>query len=129
MRAASPFLDVARSAVSTARKPPSLSHWRLWRRGWGLLFQKIEEWSKRIGLGQERREPRHFVEQFSSVLDSHLDYEHFCRIWSCIFTESLVPESMLEGLAAHYGRACRIDARAWSDGADEGTVFELALHE
>ena|SRR5437016_3354147 len=55
MRAASPFLDVARSAVSTARKPPSLSHWRLWRRGWGLLFQKIEEWSKRIGLGQERR--------------------------------------------------------------------------
>src|SRR5438128_148128 len=47
-------------------------------------------------------EPRHFVEQFSSVLDSHLDYEHFCRIWSCIFTESLVPESMLEGLAARY---------------------------
>src|SRR5205807_6084857 len=47
-------------------------------------------------------EPRDFVEQFSSILDLHLDYEHFCRIWSCIFTECLVPEDMLKGLAARY---------------------------
>jgi hypothetical protein len=36
---------------------------------------------------------------------------------------------LLEGLAAHYRQACRIDTRAWSDSAGEGTVFELALHE
>ena len=31
-----------------------------------------------------------------------IDYDRFCRIWSSIFTEILVPESMLEGLAARY---------------------------
>jgi putative hydrolase of the HAD superfamily len=29
-------------------------------------------------------------------------YEQFCEIWSSIFTETLVPEAMLEGLAARY---------------------------
>ena len=47
-------------------------------------------------------EPRDFVEQFSRILDLHLDYERFCEIWSCIFTEALIPESLLEGLAARY---------------------------
>jgi FMN phosphatase YigB (HAD superfamily) len=47
-------------------------------------------------------EPRDFVEQFSGILDLHLDYDQFCRIWSSIFTRTLVPESMLEGLAARY---------------------------
>lgn len=47
-------------------------------------------------------EPRDFVEQFSGILDMHLDYDHFCRIWSSIFTGTLVPESLLEGLAARY---------------------------
>jgi putative hydrolase of the HAD superfamily len=47
-------------------------------------------------------EPRDFVAQMSAVLDLTIDYEHFCRIWSSIFTETLVPERMLAGLAARY---------------------------
>ena len=47
-------------------------------------------------------EPRDFVEQFSRILDLHLDYDRFCEIWSCIFTETLIPESLLEALAARY---------------------------
>jgi putative hydrolase of the HAD superfamily len=47
-------------------------------------------------------EPRAFVAEMSSVLDLDIDYDHFCDIWSSIFTETLVPESMLAGLAARY---------------------------
>jgi FMN phosphatase YigB (HAD superfamily) len=47
-------------------------------------------------------EPADFVEELSRALDLHLDYDRFCGIWSCIFGETLVPESMLEGLAARY---------------------------
>jgi putative hydrolase of the HAD superfamily len=47
-------------------------------------------------------QPHDFVEQLSRILDLHVDYDRFCRIWSCIFAETLVPESMLEGLAARY---------------------------
>lgn len=47
-------------------------------------------------------EPAEFVAAFSAILGLDLDYDHFCRIWSCIFTDILVPESMLAGLAARY---------------------------
>ena len=47
-------------------------------------------------------EPRDFVIQMSAVLDLKIGYDHFCRIWSSIFAETLVPESMLAGLAARY---------------------------
>jgi putative hydrolase of the HAD superfamily len=47
-------------------------------------------------------EPRDFVEQLTRVLDLHVDYDRFCEIWSAIFGQTLVPESMLEGLAARY---------------------------
>lgn len=47
-------------------------------------------------------EPRDFVDQLSAVLDLRIDYAKFREIWSCIFTETLVPESMLAGLAAQY---------------------------
>jgi putative hydrolase of the HAD superfamily len=47
-------------------------------------------------------EPRDFVAKISAVLDLHLDYDRFCQIWSSIFAETLVPESMLEELAARY---------------------------
>jgi len=47
-------------------------------------------------------EPREFVAQFSSILDLRAGYDDFCRIWSSIFTDTLVPEAMLEGLAARY---------------------------
>jgi putative hydrolase of the HAD superfamily len=47
-------------------------------------------------------EPRDFVDQLRRILDLRVDYDEFCRIWSCIFTETLIPESMIEGLAARY---------------------------
>ena len=47
-------------------------------------------------------EPRDFVEQVSRILDLEVDYDCFCGIWSSIFTELLLPESLLEGLAAGY---------------------------
>jgi glucose-1-phosphatase len=47
-------------------------------------------------------EPRDFVDQFSRILDLRVDYEQFCGIWSCIFTDPLIPESIIEGLAARY---------------------------
>src|SRR5271157_3170371 len=47
-------------------------------------------------------EPADFVTEFSRILGLDLEYGQFCRIWSSIFTETLVPESMLEGLAARY---------------------------
>lgn len=47
-------------------------------------------------------EPRDFVGQLCGALEMRVDYDRFCRIWSGIFAHTLVPESMLEGLAARY---------------------------
>jgi FMN phosphatase YigB (HAD superfamily) len=47
-------------------------------------------------------EPREFVEQISRILDLPPDYDRFCEIWSGIFTETLIPESLLQALAARY---------------------------
>jgi len=47
-------------------------------------------------------EPREFVEQLSRILRMEPDYDGFCRIWNSIFTEPIVPERMLEGLALRY---------------------------
>jgi putative hydrolase of the HAD superfamily len=47
-------------------------------------------------------EPRDFVARMSAVLDLTVDYDRFCQIWNSIFTETLVPETMLAGLAARY---------------------------
>ena len=47
-------------------------------------------------------EPPDFVAQLSRILALHMDYAEFCKLWSSIFTDPLVPEAMLEGLAARY---------------------------
>jgi len=47
-------------------------------------------------------EPREFVRSMSEALGLGMDYEEFCRVWSCIFRHPLLPDSMLEGLAKHY---------------------------
>ncbi len=48
-------------------------------------------------------EPEVFASQFSAVLDMDVDYSTFCGLWSTIFTPgSLIPEEMVEGLAARY---------------------------
>jgi putative hydrolase of the HAD superfamily len=83
------------------------------RRGYqaleGLCPYAAAEIPKRIaGTGLVQRfetglvEPEDFVREFSGILDLHLDYERFCGIWSSIFTDPLVPESLLEGLAKRY---------------------------
>jgi glucose-1-phosphatase len=47
-------------------------------------------------------EPAEFFEQFSRLLELRLEYPQFCGIWSSIFTDTILPESMLEGLARRY---------------------------
>ena len=47
-------------------------------------------------------EPRAFFEEFREALHLNLDYEGFCEIWNGIFTDALIPESLIEGLAARY---------------------------
>jgi FMN phosphatase YigB (HAD superfamily) len=47
-------------------------------------------------------EPRDFVEKLTKILDLDVDFDRFCGIWSCIFSETLVPESLLETLALHH---------------------------
>lgn len=45
---------------------------------------------------------RDFVSQLSKALDLRIGYDDFCRIWSCIFTGQLIPDRVLESLAARY---------------------------
>jgi putative hydrolase of the HAD superfamily len=47
-------------------------------------------------------EPRPFFEELREILDLRVDYEGFCGIWNGIFSEPLIPESLLEGLAGRY---------------------------
>ena len=49
-----------------------------------------------------RIEPRAFFSRMRDVLRMQLEYQQFCEIWSSIFTEVLVPESLVQGLAAGY---------------------------
>jgi glucose-1-phosphatase len=83
------------------------------RRGYraleGLCPYAAEEIPRRLaGTGLVERfetglvEPRDFVDQICQTLDMKVDYDHFRVIWSSIFTEVLIPESMLEGLKRRY---------------------------
>lgn len=48
-------------------------------------------------------EPEDFVRQLSERLELRTDYAGFCEIWSSIFLpDTLIPESMLEGLKKRY---------------------------
>ncbi len=47
--------------------------------------------------------PRDFVNQLSTLLGLHCTYEEFCDIWTSIFLpDTLIPESLLKGIAARY---------------------------
>ncbi len=70
---------------------------------------KAEEIPRRLsGTGLVERfetglvEPRDFVDQMRGILDLKVDYDQFRTIWSSIFTDILIPESMLEGLRLRY---------------------------
>jgi len=48
-------------------------------------------------------EPEHFVEQLCGILDLRVGYPRFCELFSSIFlADTLIPESMLEGLRRRY---------------------------
>jgi len=47
-------------------------------------------------------EPRPFVDELCRTLDLRVEYDEFCTIFNSIFSEILVPESLLEALAARY---------------------------
>lgn len=47
-------------------------------------------------------EPREFVAELERVLDLRIGYDEFRHIWFSIFSDALVPESMLVGLKARY---------------------------
>jgi len=48
-------------------------------------------------------EPREFVREFSKLLNLDTSYEDFCEIWASIFLpDTLIPDSMLEGIARGY---------------------------
>ena len=47
-------------------------------------------------------EPRDFVAQFSELLETRLDYTVFCQAWNSIFYGQLIPDRVLESLAARY---------------------------
>ena len=47
-------------------------------------------------------EPREFHAEFCALVDMKLDYDRFCDIWNSIFAGTLLPESMIEGLARRY---------------------------
>jgi phosphoglycolate phosphatase-like HAD superfamily hydrolase len=83
------------------------------RRGYraleGLCPYTAEEIPRRLaGTGLVGRfetglvEPRDFVDQMCRILELKVDYDQFRGIWSSIFTDILIPESMLAGLGRHY---------------------------
>ena len=83
------------------------------RRGYraleGLCPYTAEEIPRRLaGTGLVGRfetglvEPRDFVDQMCRILELKVDYDQFRGIWSSIFTDILIPESMLAGLGRRY---------------------------
>ena len=46
--------------------------------------------------------PGEFVSEITRTLDLTVEYDDFCEMFSCIFADTLVPESLLEELAARY---------------------------
>ena len=75
----------------------------------GLCPYAAEEIPRRLaGTGLVERfetwlvEPRDFVDQMRRILDLKVDFDQFRAIWSSIFTDILIPESMLEGLGRRY---------------------------
>lgn len=75
-----------------------------------LCSYPAEDIPKRIGstdlvvrFEEGKVAPAEFVEQLCGILNVQMEYERFCQMWSCIFLpETLIPESLLEGLRRRY---------------------------
>ena len=84
------------------------------KRGYRAMAQlcsyPAEEIPKRIGstdlvvrFESGQIAPEDFVEQLCGILNVQMEYQRFCEMWSCIFLpETLIPESLLEGLRRRY---------------------------
>ena len=75
----------------------------------GLCPYTAEEIPRRLaGTGLVERfetglvEPRDFVDEMCGILQLKVGYDQFREIWSSIFTDILIPESMLAGLGRRY---------------------------
>ncbi len=73
----------------------------------GLSVEEVPARIRPTGLVEKLESgqiaPREFVKQLSAVLNLRCTYEEFCEIWSCVFLpDALVPEKLLEGIAARY---------------------------
>ncbi len=55
---------------------------------------------ERLESGQ--MEPRAFHAELCQALSLRMDYDAFCEVWNGVFMDPLIPESLLEGLAARY---------------------------
>jgi len=47
-------------------------------------------------------EPRDFCAELCALIELKVDYSRFCSIWNSIFSDVLIPESMIEGLSRRY---------------------------
>jgi len=101
----------------------------------GLCPYPAAEIPKRIGAsGLVERletglvEPHDFYEQFSRILDLRLEYSRFCEIWSCIFAQTLIPESLLAALAVRYRLVLLSNTNAIHFAALRETYGHLLRH-
>jgi len=101
----------------------------------GLCPYAAAEIPKRIGAsGLVERletglvEPHDFYEQFSRILDLRLEYSRFCEIWSCIFAQTLIPESLLAALAVRYRLVLLSNTNAIHFAALRETYGHLLRH-
>jgi putative hydrolase of the HAD superfamily len=109
------------------------------RRGYraleGLCPYAADEIPRRLaatGLVQQFEtglvEPREFVDQMCRILDLRVDYDQFSIIWSSIFTDILIPESLLEGLSKRYRLVLLSNTNALHFEMIRGTYGHLLRH-
>jgi glucose-1-phosphatase len=86
-----------------------LDYGRAYRALEGLCPHEAKEISRRLagsGLAVDFEtgliEPRPFVERVTALLDFKMPYDEFCVVWNSIFTEPLVSEATIAGLAERY---------------------------
>ena len=70
---------------------------------------RVPEMQRRLmesGLAEQLEtggiEPRLFASSLCTLIGAEIPYDDFCGMFNSIFTRTLVPESLLEGLASRY---------------------------
>jgi putative hydrolase of the HAD superfamily len=68
----------------------------------GEIRQRVQATTLAADFETGLIEPHDFVAKMARLLECEIDYDRFCGVWSSIFTETLVPDSLLSALAARY---------------------------